>query len=114
MTEEDRVLCSKKLVPRLQLLERIYLLGAIQGVLRPLDSGTRPLDDYPENIGIDMVTVHAQWLRDSTYQAYSSRGWSVGLWMFSAVPETYNAIETFQPKWITTGEAKTFSRWLAR
>lgn len=89
-------------------------LGAIQGVLRPLDSGTRPLDDYPENIGIDMVTVHAQWLRDSTYQAYLSRGWSVGLWMFSAVPETYDAIETFQPKWITTGEAKTFSRWLAR
>ena len=89
-------------------------LGAIQGVLRPLDSGTRPLDDYPEDIGIDMVTVHAQWLRDSTYQAYATRGWSVGLWMFSATPETYDAIETFQPKWITTGEAKTFSRWLAR
>jgi len=89
-------------------------LGAIQGVLKPLDSGTRPLDDYPGDLGIDMVTVHAQWLRDSTYQAYLSRGWSVGLWMFSAVPETYDAIETFQPKWITTGEAKTFSRWLAR
>jgi len=88
-------------------------LGALQGVLKPLDSGTRPLDDYPGDLGIDMVTVHAQWLRDSTYQAYLSRGWSVGLWMFSAVPETYDAIETFQPKWITTGEAKTFSRWLA-
>jgi hypothetical protein len=89
-------------------------LGAIQGVLPPLDSGTRPIDDYPSDLGIDMVTVHAQWLRDSTYQAYLSRGWSVGLWMFSAVPETYDAIEVFEPKWITTGEAKTFARWLAR
>lgn len=89
-------------------------LGAIQGVLKPLDSGTRPLDDYPNDIGIDMVTVHAQWVPDATYQAYLSRGWSVGFWMFSAVPETYDAIETFEPKWITTGEAKTFARWLAR
>lgn len=89
-------------------------LGAIQGVLPPLDFGTRPLDDYPDELGIDMITVHAQWLRDSTYQAYLSRGWSVGLWMFSAVPETYDAIEVFEPKWITTGEAKTFARWLAR
>jgi hypothetical protein len=89
-------------------------LGAIQGVLKPLDSGTRPLDDYPDDLGIDMITVHAQWLRDSTYQAYLSRGWTVGLWMFSAVPETYDAIEVFEPKWITTGEAKTFARWLDR
>ena len=61
-----------------------------------------------------MITVHAQWIPDSTYQAYLSRGWTVGLWMFSAVPETYDAIEVFEPKWITTGEAKTFARWLAR
>ena len=89
-------------------------LGVIQGVLQPLDGGTRPLDDYPDDLGIDMVTAHAQWMRDSMYQAYSSRGWAVGLWMFSAVPETYDAIEMFEPKWITTSEAKTLTRWLAR
>jgi len=89
-------------------------LGAIAGVLPPLDWGTVSLDEYGADIGVDMVTVHAQWLRDVTYQAYSSRGFSVGVWMFSAVPETYDAIETYQPKWITTGEAKTMGRWLDR
>ena len=89
-------------------------LGAIQGVLKPLDSSTRPIDNYPKSIGIDMVTVHAQWVPDMTYQAYLSRGWKVGFWMFSATPESYEAIETFEPKWITTGEAKTMARWLAR
>ncbi|HRI63632.1 MAG TPA: hypothetical protein PK156_05325 [Polyangium sp.] len=89
-------------------------LGVIQGVLPPLDGSSRPLSDYSDDLGIDMVTAHAQWVRDSMYQAYSSRGWSVGLWMFSAVPETYDAIEMFEPKWITTSEAKTLTRWLAR
>ncbi len=88
--------------------------GVIQGVLPPLDWGSNPLDDYGADLPVDMVTVHAQWIRDSVYQGYLSRGWSVGLWMFSAVPETYDAIEHYQPKWITTNEAKTFARWLAR
>lgn len=88
--------------------------GAIAGVLPPLDSGTIPIDRFDDDIGVDMVTAHAQWMRDSAYEAYRSRGWDIGLWMFSATPETYDAIETYEPKWVTTNEARTFSRWLSR
>jgi hypothetical protein len=89
-------------------------LGAIAGVLPPLDSGTIPIDQFDGDIGVDMVTVHAQWMRDAAYQAYRSRGWEIGFWMFSATPETYDAIELYEPKWVTTNEARTVSRWLSR
>lgn len=89
-------------------------LGVLAGVPRPLDTQTQPVDDFSESLGIDFVSVHPHWTRHASIRAYESRGWSLGLWMFSIVPETLDAIDAYQPDYVTTSEARALTRWLER
>lgn len=89
-------------------------LGALQGIPRPLDSQTRPLEDFSDELGVEVASVHPHWTRHAALQNISSRGWMLGLWMFSVVPETYDAIERYQPDYITTSEARALAGWLER
>jgi hypothetical protein len=89
-------------------------LGVLAGVPKPLDSQTQPIDAFPEEAGIDFASVHPHWTRHASIRAYESRGWSLGLWMFSIVPETLDAIEVYRPDYVTTSEARALTRWLER
>lgn len=86
--------------------------GAIVGITKPLDSQSQNLDAFTLDTGVDMVTAHPHWLSMSERQAINSRGWTLGLWMFSAVPETLQAIEDWNPRWVTTSEAHLLHRWM--
>ncbi len=87
-------------------------LGYLQGVPAPLDSQSKPFDTIPADLEIDMLDVHPHWTRHSTLEAAESMGWELALWMFSVVPETYDAIDRYQPHYVTTSEARALSGWL--
>jgi hypothetical protein len=89
-------------------------LSILQGIPRPLDTQTRPLDLFPHDIGIDLIGVHPHWTRPQDRQAYASRGLELGYWMFSIVPETLDAIRAHRPTYITTSEARALTAWLER
>lgn len=90
----------------------ITKLGYLQGVPAPLDSQSKPFDSIPEGLKIDMLDAHPHWTRHSTLEAAESMGWELALWMFSVVPETYDAIDRYQPHYVTTSEARALSGWL--
>lgn len=87
--------------------------GAILGLPYPLDSQTRPLEDFDSRTGVSMVTAHPHWVSQAQRQGFDSRGLELGYWMFSAVAETYAALERDRPRYVTTNEARTLWRWLA-
>lgn len=87
-------------------------LGILLGIPKPLDSQSQPLDRVPATLPLDMVSAHPHWLRRDTLGAIQSQGWALSLWMFNAVPETYDAIWRYQPPYITTSEARTLAGWL--
>lgn len=89
-------------------------LTVLQGIPRPLDSQTVELDQFPDDIGIDMISLHPHWARDPLYEAARSRGMELGFWMFNIVPETLRAIEVYQPTYITTSQAPSLVSWLER
>lgn len=89
-------------------------LAALQGIPRPLDSQTVPLDEFPADIGIDMVSVHPHWVDEKDRLAYRARGWEMGYWMFDLVPQTLDAIRRHRPAYITTNEALSLVTWLER
>ncbi|MBA2664639.1 MAG: hypothetical protein H0U74_20295 [Bradymonadaceae bacterium] len=89
-------------------------LGILQGIRRPLDSQTEPLSAFPKELDIDFISVHPQWIRSADRHAFASRGFELGYWMFSLVPETLHAIEAHRPSYVTTSEARAFVRWLSR
>lgn len=87
--------------------------GAIQGVPKPLDNQTYPLSDYA-GVPIDVVEFHAQWIRDTQYEAVRSLGLDLAVFMFSATVETFAVIEQYRPTVIVTSEARLLRRWLDR
>lgn len=87
-------------------------LSAIQGLPRPLDTQSESLDDYPVDIGIDMVSVHPKWTRNTDRQAFESRNWELGYWSFDLVPEILDSIKSHQPGYITTSQAPSMAAWL--
>ena len=87
-------------------------LSILQGIPRPLDSQTQPLDRFDADLGVDLINVHPHWARSSDLQAYASRGFELGYWMFSLVPETLVAIRAHQPTYVTTSEARALTEWL--
>lgn len=87
-------------------------LGYLQGVPAPLDSQSKPFDTIPEGLQIDMLDAHPHWTRHATLEAAESMGWELALWMFSVVPETYDAIDRYHPHYVTTSEARALSGWL--
>ncbi|MFH1810397.1 MAG: hypothetical protein ABIJ09_16770 [Pseudomonadota bacterium] len=88
--------------------------GAILGLPTPLDSQNHTLEEFDASTGISMVTAHPHWISLGQRQAFASRGLALGYWMFSAVPETYAALERDQPRYVTTNEAHALWRWLAQ
>ncbi len=87
-------------------------LSALHGLPRPLDIQTEPLDAFPDDIGIDLISAHPHWTRDIDIQAYESRGFELNLWSFNLVPEHYDAIRIWRPIYVTTSQAPTLSAWL--
>lgn len=87
-------------------------LGYLVGVPAPLDSQSKPLDTIPADLDIDLLSAHPHWTRHATLEAAESLGWELSLWMFTVVPETFDAIDTYHPHYITTSEANVLSGWL--
>jgi hypothetical protein len=90
-----------------------YAFESFYGVPRPLDSETRPLGDYA-GVPITIIELHAQWIHDAQYEALIGRDIEIGLFMFSATVETLDAIEQYEPSFISTNEARFIRRWLDR
>jgi hypothetical protein len=84
-------------------------LGATIGIPTPLDSQTRPLDEFSD---IDLVEVHPHWMTDGQYEGYASAGYDLAFWMFSATVETFDAIDRYEPSMVVTSEARLLRRWL--
>lgn len=84
--------------------------GGIQGVPPPLSGTSRPLATY--TVALDVVEAHPHWLQNAALEAYRSMGVAIGLWMFSATAETFDAIDRFQPDFVVTSEAPLVRRWL--
>ncbi len=89
-------------------------LTILQGIPRPLDSQTIPVDEFPADIGIDKISVHPHWTSRAEIEAYESRGLELGFWMFNVVPETLHQIDYYRPAYITTSHAPTMVSWLER
>jgi hypothetical protein len=89
-------------------------LTILQGIPRPLDSQTVPLDEFSDEIGIDLISVHPHWTSRAELEAYESRGLGLVFWMFNVVPETLHAIDYHRPAYITTSHAPTMVSWLER
>lgn len=87
-------------------------LAILQGIPKPLDGQTLPLDQFPEEIGATVVSVHPHWTRDTDLNVYDSLGLELSYWMFDVVPETLDAIKRHRPAYITTNEARLMTRWL--
>jgi hypothetical protein len=87
-------------------------VSALQGIPPPLDRQTVAISNFGREV--DMVMAHPHWVRDGAWEAYRSRNWDVAFWMFSGVVESLDAIEHYQPKWVTTSEAMFFLRWRER
>ena len=87
-------------------------LSALQGLPRPLDTQTESLDEYGDDIGIDMISVHPKWTRDTDRQAIASRDWELSYWSFNLVPEIFDSIKSHQPTYVTTSQAPSFAAWL--
>lgn len=96
--------------PQITIAPVIY--EALQGIPKPLDAETRPLDDYA-GLPITAVEVHSQWFSDAQYEAIRSRDLELGFFMFSATAETFAQVEQFQPTMVVTSEATLFRRWIA-
>jgi hypothetical protein len=90
-----------------------YKLDAFYGIPKPLDSETRPLDEYA-GLPIDIVEIHPQWIHDAQYEGLLSQNVEVLFWMFSATVETFAAIEQYEPEMVVTSEANLMRRWLER
>lgn len=90
----------------------ITKLGYLVGVPAPLDSQSKPLDTIPKGLDIDVLSAHPHWTRHPTLEAAESMGWELSLWMFTVVPETFDAISTYNPHYVTTSEANVLSGWL--
>jgi hypothetical protein len=90
-----------------------YKLDAFYGIPRPLDSETRPLDEY-KGLPIGIVEMHAQWIHDAQAEGILSQDVELMFWMFSATVETFAAIEQYEPKLVGTSEARLLRRWLER
>lgn len=89
-----------------------YRFGVVQGIPAPLDDQTRPLGDYA-GLPIGLVELHAQWVRDTQFEAIRGMDADLALFMFSATVETLAAVEQYEPTLIVTNEAQFFRRWLA-
>ncbi|MFU8803261.1 MAG: hypothetical protein ACNA8W_05590 [Bradymonadaceae bacterium] len=89
-------------------------LAILQGIPRPLDAQTLPLDEFPEEIGAGVVSVHPHWTRETDMNVYDSRGFELSFWMFDIVPETLQQIHAHRPAYITTSEARLMVASLER
>jgi hypothetical protein len=87
--------------------------GAIQGVPKPLDNQTFPLDDYAD-IPLNVVEFHVHWILDAQYEAVRSQRIPLAVFMFSATSETFAVIEQYEPEFVVTSEARLLRRWLDR
>ena len=87
-------------------------LSALQGIRRPVSDRTLPLDEYPDDIGIDLVSTHPQWLAPGDLDAYASRGWDLGFWSFNLTPDILDAIRRYEPDYVTTSQAPSLAGWL--
>lgn len=96
----------------LDATEHRIRLSALQGIRPPLDIQTLPLDEYPDDIGIDMVSTHPKWADGGDLQAYASRGWALGFWSFNLTPEVIDAVQRHRPDYVTTSHAPSFAGWL--
>jgi hypothetical protein len=92
-----------------------YRFTAIYGIPKPLDSETRPLDDYA-GLPIGVIEMHAQWIHDAQLEGYltaaGDKDIELVLWMFSATVETLAAIEQYEPDMVNTSEARLMRGWL--
>ena len=62
--------------------------------------------------GLDILSFHASRIPDGILQSYLALEVRVMIWMLDTQPETYYAIEAFQPDYIDTNEAVLIRRWL--
>jgi hypothetical protein len=88
-------------------------LGGLFGIPPPLDSQTLPLSAFAD-VPLDVVSIHPHWVRQAATAAFSSQELEVGYWMFSAVPETLQAIRAHAPAFVTTSEARLLRTALDR
>jgi hypothetical protein len=88
-------------------------LGGLFGIPPPLDSQTLPVGAFGD-VPLDLVSIHPHWVREAATSTFSSQGLEVGYWMFSAVPETLQAIERERPAFVTTSEARLLRAWIDR
>ena len=87
-------------------------LGATIGIPAPLDSQTHSLDEFPPELGINLIEIHPDWMTEAQYEAYVHANYDLAFWMFSATSEIFDSIERYEPSMIVTNEARLMRRWL--
>ncbi len=88
-------------------------LSADFGAPRPFTPDTPKLSDFA-GVPLDVIEFHPGWLTDAAVEAFRSLDVDVVLWMFSATPELFAAIRTYDPEYVNTGEAELMRRWIER
>jgi len=89
-------------------------LALVTGIPRPLDNQTRRLSALADGVPLSVLETHPDWLLSGQRDAYESLGLDLSFWMFSATAEILDAIERYEPRYVSTGEAQLLRRWLAR
>lgn len=64
------------------------------------------------DVPVDVMEIHLSWITDTALRALRRRGIEISLWSFDLTRETLQQIESLEPRFALTGQAKTLRTWL--
>jgi len=64
------------------------------------------------DVPVDIIEIHLSWITDTVLRALRARGVEISLWSFDLTRETLQQIDSLEPRFALTGQAKTLRTWL--
>lgn len=80
------------------------------GVPPPLTRDNYDLDKL--DVPLDIIEIHLSWITDTVLRSLRARGVEISLWSFDLTRETLQQIDSLEPRFALTGQARTLRTWL--
>jgi len=81
------------------------------GIPAPLSPDNQTLDAYA-GVDLDVASIHPSWTSDTLLRALRAKRLDLSVWIFDATRETLDQIDSLDPAYIVTGQARLMRRWL--
>jgi len=81
------------------------------GIPAPVGSDSQTLDAYG-GLELDVASIHPSWTTHTLLRALRSKNLDLSAWVFDVTRETLDVIESLEPTYIVTGQARLLRRWL--